>query len=128
MSIVHPRAQVDSNGFRVVVWRPGFAWWKRIPYSDSGPRKYMRTFTSGCPRIFRGLSLPGYYGHLHSIYVHYAAERGIPTMLMLVWMLGMIVFHCAKALRRVPGDGRHPFLLHGAIACVSPSWWKAFSS
>jgi len=53
-----------------------------------------------CPR-----PLPiGWYGHLHNIYLQYAAERGIPTMLMMMWMLLQILFdfwkgfaHCRPA-------------------------------
>jgi len=61
----------------------------------------------------------GWYGHLHSIYVHYAAERGIPTMLMLVWLLVKVLFDFLRALRRLPpGPSEEKFLLHGAVAVV----------
>ena len=62
---------------------------------------------------------PGYYGHLHSIYVHYAAERGIPAMLSLLWMLGLILYDALRSLRRLPRGRSDPrFLLMAAIACV----------
>ena len=44
----------------------------------------------------------GWYGHLHNIYLQYAAERGIPTMLVLMWMLGQILFDFWRGLRVLP--------------------------
>jgi O-antigen ligase len=61
----------------------------------------------------------GYYGHLHNIYLHYAAERGIPAMLFLVWMLLMMLIDFQKALRGLPaGPGDRRFILYGATAVV----------
>jgi len=63
------------------------------------------------------LPLPeGYYGHLHNIYIHYAAERGIPTMLALLWMLGQALYDFIRALRRLPAGAEARWVLHGAIA------------
>ncbi len=48
------------------------------------------------------LPLPsGYYGHLHNIYIHYAAERGVPAMLALMWLIGRALLDFVRALRRV---------------------------
>ena len=44
----------------------------------------------------------GWYGHLHNIYLQYAAERGIPALLILLWMLIMMLTDFWKALRRLP--------------------------
>ena len=61
----------------------------------------------------------GWYGHLHNIYLHYAAERGIPTMLALMWMLGKILWDFLHALRRLPpGASDARFLLHGGVAVM----------
>src|SRR5512133_3256082 len=61
----------------------------------------------------------GWYGHLHNIYLHYAAERGIPTMLILMWLLGQILFDFWKGLRALPpGRGPRRSLLYGGIAVV----------
>ena len=63
------------------------------------------------------LPLPnGYYGHLHSIYYQYAAERGLPAMLALMWMLGRMLYDFARSLRNATGDRR--WALHGAIATM----------
>ena len=61
----------------------------------------------------------GWYGHLHNIYLHYAAERGVPAMLILVWMLLLMLVDFQKALRTLPpGPGDRRFILHGATAVV----------
>lgn len=117
-SIVQPR-KIDSNEFRKVVWRTGLAIVRKHPLLGLGPeevgRKYLTYVPADIPR-----PLPdGYYGHLHSIYIHYAAERGIPTMLMLVWMLIQMLVDFGRGLRTLPpGRGARRFLLHGAIAAV----------
>jgi O-antigen ligase len=61
----------------------------------------------------------GWYGHLHNIYLHYAAERGIPAMLALMWLIGKALRDWWRALRKLPpGLNERRFLLQGAIACV----------
>jgi O-antigen ligase len=61
----------------------------------------------------------GWYGHLHNIYLHYAAERGIPTMLILLWLLLKILFDFYRGVHGLPpGPSNRKFLLHGAIAVV----------
>ncbi len=63
------------------------------------------------------LPLPkGYYGHLHSIYYQYAAERGVPAMIALLWMLGRMLYDFVRALRGANGERRWP--LHAAIAVM----------
>jgi len=59
----------------------------------------------------------GYYGHLHNIYVQYAAERGIPGLIFIMSLIGMLVWDCFHGILRL---GRQPsqelFVLHAAIA------------
>ncbi|MBV8817646.1 MAG: hypothetical protein JO022_04760, partial [Acidobacteriaceae bacterium] len=58
----------------------------------------------------------GWYGHLHNIYLQYAAERGIPTMLMMMWLIGKVLYDFVRGLRVVaPGV---QFVLYGAIASI----------
>jgi len=57
--------------------------------------------------------------HLHNLYLEYAAERGIPVLLILLAMLGQILWDYSKALRKLPkGLDDRRFLLHGGIAVV----------
>ena len=71
-----------------------------------------------------GTTLPlptGYYGHLHNMYIHYAAERGVPTMLALVWMLGWALTDFVRALRRSAPGSEQRWVLHAAIAVMIAS-------
>ena len=119
VSIIHPQAGIDSNGFRVIVWRTGLEMIRAHPFLGLGPEQVHQQFYAWLPADIQRPLPPGYYGHLHSIYIHYAAERGIPVVLMLLWMLGMIIYDCARGLRRLPrGTSDTRFLLHATIACV----------
>src|SRR2546423_15627007 len=61
----------------------------------------------------------GWYGHLHNIYLQYSAERGIPTMLVLMWLLLKMLYDFWRQLRALPpGRTDHRFLLHGGIAVI----------
>jgi O-antigen ligase len=65
------------------------------------------------------LPLPvGYYGHLHNIYLQYAAERGVPTLVIFLWMIVKILWDFARALRGKLLDPEARFVLHGAIAAI----------
>ena len=114
-----PRKELDSNQHRVVCWRTGWAMIRAHPFFGVGPEqvgpKLMQYVPSDIPR-----PLPeGWYGHLHNLYIHYAAERGVPTMLALVWLLGMVLWDFLRALRRLPpGRGEEKSILHGAVAVV----------
>jgi len=118
-SAFEPHGQTDSNQFRIVVWRTGLEIIKAHPVLGLGPEIVRRDFMAWVPaKVPRPLP-EGWYGHLHSIYLHYAAERGIPTALALVAALLMTLRDCGRALRRLgPGRDDRRFLLHGAIATV----------
>ena len=87
----------------------------------------------------------GWYGHLHNIYLQYAAERGIPTMLMLMWMLrpdpvGFLARPAGpaarpprpalSAARRYRGGPRHhdrgmwPNTTWATAKCSPCFWWS----
>lgn len=117
ISVVRPKT-VDSNQFRIVTWRTGLRMIEAHPLLGLGPEM---------PRIEFDQYLPsdvtrkpeGSYIHLHNIYLEYAAERGIPTMLVLMWMLLQILYDFWRGLRALPrGRSDRRFLLHGGIAVV----------
>jgi len=61
----------------------------------------------------------GFYGHLHNLYIQYAADRGIPTMLLMVWFLVKIIVDSLRKLKTLPpGRGTERFILHAAVACT----------
>jgi putative inorganic carbon (HCO3(-)) transporter len=118
-SIAHPHGTTDSNDFRFIVWRTGVHIIEAHPWLGLGPEEVHQQFYQWLPADIPRPLPPGYYGHLHSIYIHYAAERGIPTTLMLMWMLGMILWDAHRALRELPaGRGDIRFLLHAGVGCV----------
>jgi putative inorganic carbon (hco3(-)) transporter len=109
----------NDNEFRLLTWRTGLRMVEAHPWLGLGPEEpriqFMQYLPQGTPR-----PLPsGWYGHLHNIYLQYAAERGIPAMLILVWMLLLMLTDFWKALRHLPpGPSDRRFVLHGAIAVV----------
>jgi O-antigen ligase len=62
---------------------------------------------------------PGFYKHLHSIYIHYAAERGIPAALFLTGALILAFVDFQRALKKLPaGRSERRFVLYWASATV----------
>jgi O-antigen ligase len=117
-SIFKPKG-VDSNQFRVVTWRTGLRMIEKHPWLGLGPEEVKIQFDKYVPEDVPRPLPSGWYGHLHNIYLHYAAERGIPTMLVLMWLLGQILFDFWRGLRQLPaGPGARRYLLHGGIAVV----------
>ena len=117
-SSFRPHGEVDSNQHRIVTWRTGWEMIKAHPLLGLGPEQVNRQFKRYVPPDIPQPLPTGWYGHLHNIYLHYAAERGIPTMLMLVWMLVAILrdFHRALASPGIGAESRG--FLRGAAAAV----------
>jgi O-antigen ligase len=117
-SIFKPKG-VDSNQFRVVTWRTGIEMIKQHPLLGVGPEGVKAHFDEYVPTDIPRPLPAGWYGHLHNIYLHYAAERGIPTMLILMWLLLQCLYDFWRGLRSLPaGRSDRRFLLNGAIAAV----------
>jgi putative inorganic carbon (hco3(-)) transporter len=121
VSIFKPKRDTDSNEFRYIMDRTGIAMIKAHPLLGIGPEEAKYHMLEWIPKdkdIPNPLP-PGYYQHLHNFYLQYAAERGIPTMLMMLWMLGMILYDFSRSLNRLPsGRSLQRFLLAGGVACV----------
>jgi putative inorganic carbon (HCO3(-)) transporter len=118
-SVFEPRRGVDSNEFRVLCWRAGAGMIRAHPWLGVGPEMVRLKFQDWIPADVPRPLPTGWYGHLHNVYLHYAAERGIPAMLALVAMLLKMLFDYGRALRRAgPGRSEARFLLQGAIAAV----------
>jgi putative inorganic carbon (hco3(-)) transporter len=117
-SLLKPKQETDSNEHRIVTWRTGLNIVRAHPLLGLGPEGVKLHFKEYVPADV--VKLPaGWYGHLHNIYLHYAAERGIPTMLALMWMLGRILLDFWRRVRALPpGPSDERFVLHGAIAVV----------
>jgi len=117
-SIFKPKG-ADSNQFRVVTWRTGLRMVEAHPWFGLGPEGPKLQFDQYVPPDVPRPLPSGWYGHLHNIYLHYAAERGIPTMLVLMWMLIQILVDFRRGLNVLPpGPSNQKFLLHGGVAVV----------
>lgn len=118
-SMLHPHGETDSNGHRIVCWRTGFEMIKAHPLLGLGPDVQKIRFYDYVPPDIPWPLPAGSYGHLHNVYIQYAADRGIPTMLMLVWFLVQIMVDSWRKLKTLPpGRGVPRFLLHATIACT----------
>ncbi len=116
VSLVRPHGDVDSNRHRVVTFRTGLRMIQAHPLLGLGPEHVGMHFKEYVPEDVPRPLPEGWYGHLHNIYLHYAAERGIPAMLFLVWFLVRGLRDFWRARRRAPETER--WYLHGACAGV----------
>jgi hypothetical protein len=75
-------------------------------------------FASGLCRSRIPRPLPwGWRQHLHNIYVQYAAERGIPVLLVFLWLAGKVLWDFRRAVGGSP-PGARKAILHGSIAAL----------
>ncbi len=117
-SIFQPHGETDSNLHRTITRETGMAMIRAHPWFGLGPEQVKAQFEQWVPPTVAKPLPVGWYGHLHNIYLQYAAERGVPTMLVLMWMIGKILWDFAGALRSKIGDTEARFVLHGAIAAI----------
>lgn len=115
-SIFHPHGQVDSNSHRYYTLRTGIEMIKAHPVWGLGPEQVGPQFDAYMPPDLPRLKPDGFYGHLHNIYVQYAAERGIPTLLCLLWLIAVAGRDFWRAIPRVSHPSRA--ILYGAIAVI----------
>ena len=117
-SIFQPHGETDSNQHRTITRRTGMEMIRAHPWFGLGPEQVKAQFNDWVPADIPRPLPPGWYGHLHNIYLQYAAERGIPTALAIFWVIGKILYDFALALRRKLTDPDAWFVLHGAIAVI----------
>ena len=115
ISVFEP-SQIDSNAHRTAAWDTGLQMIRAHPWLGLGPEQIKYQFDQWVPADDRPLPV-GYYGHLHNIYLQYGAERGIPTLLVLLWLIGKILWDFGTTLRLKPGPEAR-FILHGSIAAI----------
>jgi putative inorganic carbon (hco3(-)) transporter len=116
ISIVQPHGDLDSNEHRAVTRRIGWEMIKAHPWLGVGPEEVGKQYERYIPADVARPLPDGYYGHLHNIYVHYAAERGVPAMLALMWALGKALFDFIRARRRLPREADARWVIDAAIA------------
>ena len=119
ISIYRPHGQVDSNDHRRVTTRTGWEMVKAHPWLGLGPEVVGRDFDRYVPPDIPRPLPSGFYGHLHNVYLQYAAERGIFTLAAFLWFLGKVVIDLGGAARRCPREAHlRRAVLHGAVAGV----------
>lgn len=120
ISIFHPHeGTVDSNAFHGLARRVGWEMIKAHPFVGIGPEQVVHQFQDYVPAdVPRPLPASGYYGHLDNIYFEYGADRGLPALLALLWLLGQAAFDFFRALRRLPAHAEQRWMLHAALAVI----------
>jgi len=117
-SLVHPQS-VDSNRFRTIAWDAGIQMIEKHPLLGIGPEGPKYHFQEYVPPPVWAARPTGFYQHLHNIYLQYGAERGIPALLVFLWLIGRILLDFWRGLRALPaGPGDRRYVLAGAIAVV----------
>jgi putative inorganic carbon (hco3(-)) transporter len=116
-SIVAPHpGQTDSNEHRAELRRIGWEMVKAHPWLGIGPEQVSRQYQDYIRADMPRPRASEYYGHLENDYLQYAAERGVPTALALLWMIGWALVDFLRALRRLPPDAPQRWILHVAVA------------
>ena len=119
ISIVRPHGETDSNTHRAILFRTGLVMIREHPWFGVGPDMIKRDFMKYVPPDIPRPLPEGYYQHLHNFYLQYAADRGIPAVLALLWLIGRAIVDFAKAARRLGAeDSLRRGVLHGCIAGI----------
>ncbi|MGA7409011.1 MAG: O-antigen ligase family protein, partial [Bryobacteraceae bacterium] len=115
LSVVQPHGMDDSNERRVILTRTGIAMIRAHPWFGLGPEQVGPQFLQYVPPDVPRPLPKGWYGHLHNVYLQYAAERGIPCLLVMLWLLAKIMVDLHGAARRLDS---HPaaWAFYGAVA------------
>jgi putative inorganic carbon (HCO3(-)) transporter len=118
-SIVQPHSQYDSNQHRIMLWRTGMEMIKAHPWFGLGPEQVGEQFDHYVPAdIHRPLPW-GWHKHLHNIYLQYAAERGIPVLLIFLWLVAKVLLDLGRAAAGTPrGLNARKAILEGCIAAM----------
>jgi O-antigen ligase len=117
-SIVHGKRE-DSNTFRIVAWRTGIQMIEAHPLLGLGPDGTKYHFKEYIPADIPRPLPDGFYQHLHNVYLQYAAERGIPALLVFLWFLGQLLLDFWRGVSSLPAEPTdRRFVLHGAIAVI----------
>jgi putative inorganic carbon (hco3(-)) transporter len=116
-SVLEPHAELDSNRHRTILRETGEIIIRTHPWLGLGPEQIKYQIDKWIPSS--ALPLPsGDYEHLHNVYLQYAAERGVPSLLAFLWLIAKILWDFARALRRKLPNSEARFVLHGAIAVI----------
>lgn len=109
-SVLHPSRDA-SIAIRFEMWGVGLRMMEKHPLLGVGPNTIPEVYDLYLPP---GKSpMRGYHGHLHSDYVQFAAERGLPCLAIWLWLMFAIAWKTLKA-RKNCRSGR--WMIDGALA------------
>ncbi|HYI95308.1 MAG TPA: O-antigen ligase family protein [Bryobacteraceae bacterium] len=117
ISIYQPNEQVDSNRHRYITFRTGVEMIKAHPVLGIGPEMPGKLFEQYVPSDIRRPLPEGFYGHLHNVYLQYAAERGIPALLVFLWMIAKMAWDWWRSALSTT-DPQRRAILHGCLAVL----------
>ncbi|MDE0262119.1 MAG: O-antigen ligase family protein [Bryobacterales bacterium] len=117
----------EANHARILMWRTGLNMIAAHPLLGVGPERVGPRFEEFQPEGVEELP-PGFYGHLHNLYIHYAAERGLPAALIVLWLFGQVLFDTRRGLTRLPEahDDRRFLLQAGATGTLAMAVLSCF--
>ncbi|MGC4053767.1 MAG: O-antigen ligase family protein [Paludibaculum sp.] len=116
LSLVKPHGQMDSNDHRKYVFRTGIEMIKAHPWFGLGPQRVGAHFREYIPEDLPKTLPEGYYEHLHNIYIHFAAERGLPAMLAVIFFFAATLWDWLRQLHK--GAGEDEWVLRGGVAVL----------
>ncbi len=125
-----PNPRLDSNEHRAVLRRTGLAMVAAHPLLGVGPERVGARFEEYYPADApHPVPSEWYFKHLHNIYIHFAAERGLPAILALLGFVLMAWGRVLRALRQAgAGEDDRRFVLLAAAAAVPgilvSGWWE----
>jgi O-antigen ligase len=130
LSAFQPDSRLDSNEHRAVLRRVGVRMIADHPVFGLGPEHVKGRLLEYVPEDV-AIPLPNtwWYGHLHNIYLQYAAERGLPVLAVLLWLIARTLLDLSRAARRLPRapDDRRA-VLYGSVAVILGilvgGWWE----
>ncbi|MEP7367697.1 MAG: O-antigen ligase family protein [Acidobacteriota bacterium] len=118
-SIWSPDQKLDSNQHREALRATGWRMIAAHPLFGIGPEHTKPKFEQYLPDRYKPIPVQWYYGHLHNIYLDFAAERGIPALIAFLAMVGWALRDFLRAvLRLAPEEHTRRMILHGAVAGV----------
>jgi putative inorganic carbon (HCO3(-)) transporter len=118
-SVFRPHGDVDSNSRRIIMARTGLRMIAAHPLLGIGPEQIQPQFVAYLPADVPRPLPKGWYGHLHNVYLQYAAERGLPALGCLLWMIGKMARDFRRALKLAPERSDARFIWLGALAVIT---------
>jgi O-antigen ligase len=118
VSVVKPRNIIDSNAHRAACRAVGWEMVRAHPWLGLGPEQVGKQFDRYIPANVSRPLPTGWYGHLHNIYLQYAAERGLLGLFAFLWLIGVVVSDFFKALRQPSLSKEARAVLNGALAVI----------